>query len=146
MYIYIYTYAYSICISKPRLSLITQHRSKKAATSLSIDLSQEGFPTSNLGTWDEQLSTNHLENKWEQEIYKLDCDQGWSSQFKAYSPNSPYLHVTHTHIYIYIHLKVTYELRTARTSASLFHSSANVKSVSPAILKFALGSHYVIRT
>ena len=51
IYIYTYIYAYSICISKPRLSLITQHRSKKAATSLSIDLFQEGFPTSNLGTW-----------------------------------------------------------------------------------------------
>ena len=42
------------------------------------------------------------------------------------------------YIYIYIHLKVPYETSYySRARVSLFHSSANVKSVSPAILRFA---------
>ena len=50
------------------------------------------------------------------------------------------------YIYIYIHLKVTYELRTARTLAFLFTQLCQCKSVSPAILRFALGRHCVTRT
>ena len=46
----------------------------------------------------------------------------------------------------WVHLKVTYELRTAQTLAILFPNPASVESVSPAILRFALGRHCVTRT
>ena len=46
----------------------------------------------------------------------------------------------------WVHLKVTYEFRTARTLASLLTQLCQCKSVSPAILRFALRRHYVTRT
>ena len=47
----------------------------------------------------------------------------------------------------WVHLKVSYETDTVSRSRSfLFHSYAYAQSISPAILRFALGCHDVTRT